>query len=218
MTHAHAIESDTKPGRRERNKRAKLEKIIQAASDLFREHGFEHTTGRQICERADIGTGTLFLYVKDKRELLSLIFQPLAKEAFARLDRKIDKIDKNEPLIDGLIRVFAELFHLYGQDTAMSRLFIQDLLFRDNDSTGLKLLHDELRERVTKLVSAAQRRKELRSDISAEQLGISFLAHYVLWLQMWLGSGGVSRSSATRGLRLALQLQIEGAGKERTDQ
>jgi AcrR family transcriptional regulator len=168
-----------------------------------------------ICERADIGTGTRFLYVKDKREQLSLIFQPLAKEAFARLDRKIDK---SESLIDGLIRVFAELFHLYGQDTAMSRLFIQDLLFRDNDSTGLKLLHDELRERVTKLVSAAQRRKELRSDISAEQLGISFLAHYVLWLQMWLGSGGVSRSSATRGLRLALQLQIEGAGKERTDQ
>ena len=153
--------------------------------------------------------------MKDKREQLSLIFQPLAKEAFARLDRKIDK---SESLIDGLIRVFAELFHLYGQDTAMSRLFIQDLLFRDNDSTGLKLLHDELRERVTKLVSAAQRRKELRSDISAEQLGISFLAHYVLWLQMWLGSGGVSRSSATRGLRLALQLQIEGAGKERTDQ
>ncbi|MFT4826386.1 MAG: hypothetical protein ACI9J0_004331, partial [Cryomorphaceae bacterium] len=93
---------------------------------------------------------------------------PLAKEAFARLDRKTHKIDKNEPLIDGLIRLFAELFHFYGQDTAMSRLFIQDLLFRDNDSTGLKLLHDELRERVTKLVSAAQRRKGKVPDSNPE--------------------------------------------------
>ena len=56
-------------GLRERNKREKLVRIRAAARALFAKRGFEATTAREICERAGIGTGTLFLYVKD----LSLI-------------------------------------------------------------------------------------------------------------------------------------------------
>lgn len=214
MPQLHSIENGRKPGLRERNKLDKLERITRAAGDLFREQGFEQTTGRQICERADIGTGTLFLYVKDKRELLSLIFQPLAKETFARLSRGLGK---NESLVDGLVRVFGAFFGLYGRDPAMSRLFVQDLLFRGDDSPDLQMLHDELQNRVTELVSDAQSRKELRSDVSAERLGISFLAHYVFWLQLWLGSGGVSRRAANQGLRAALQIQFDGAVQKGID-
>lgn len=208
MPQIQPIKNDEKPGLRERNKRDKLERIVQAAGDLFREQGFEQTTGRQICDRAGIGTGTLFLYVKDKRELLALIFQPLARDVFARLSRGLGK---NESLLEGLARLFGALFRLYARDHAISTLFVQDLLFSGDDSPGMQSLHDELRDRVIELVGDAQERKELRSDLSAEQLSIAFLAHYGLWLQLWLGSGGVSQRAATQGLRSALQLQFEGA-------
>ena len=60
-------------GRRERNKQAKLDRIIAAAAELFAERGVEEVTTQQIADRADIGTGTLFLYAKTKGELLLLV-------------------------------------------------------------------------------------------------------------------------------------------------
>src|SRR5262245_47787906 len=62
-------------GLRERNKRDKQQRIVNAARELFREKGFEATTAREVCKRAQIGTGTLFLYVKDKHELLLWAFR-----------------------------------------------------------------------------------------------------------------------------------------------
>ncbi len=70
-------------GLRERNKREKLERITASARELFRSKGFDETTAREICERARIGTGTLFLYVRDKRELLFLCFEADARRLFA---------------------------------------------------------------------------------------------------------------------------------------
>ncbi|MFT3832438.1 MAG: TetR/AcrR family transcriptional regulator [Micropruina sp.] len=61
------------PGRRERNKRAKLERITAAAGELFAAHGVDEVTTQQIADAADIGTGTLFLYAKTKGELLLLV-------------------------------------------------------------------------------------------------------------------------------------------------
>lgn len=60
-------------GRRERNKQVKLDRITAAAAELFAEHGVDEVTTQQIADKADIGTGTLFLYAKTKAELLLLV-------------------------------------------------------------------------------------------------------------------------------------------------
>jgi AcrR family transcriptional regulator len=60
-------------GRRERNKQEKLDRITAAASELFAERGVDEVTTQEIAEKADIGTGTLFLYAKNKGELLLLV-------------------------------------------------------------------------------------------------------------------------------------------------
>lgn len=59
--------------RRERNKQQKLERITAAAAELFAAHGIDDVTTQQIAEKADVGTGTLFLYAKTKGELLLLV-------------------------------------------------------------------------------------------------------------------------------------------------
>ncbi|NRI68577.1 TetR/AcrR family transcriptional regulator [Rhodococcus sp. MS16] len=60
-------------GRRERNKQQKLDRITAAASELFAEYGVDEVTTQQIAEKADVGTGTVFLYAKTKGELLLLV-------------------------------------------------------------------------------------------------------------------------------------------------
>ena len=71
-------------GRRERNKQQKLDRITAAASELLAEHGIEDVTTQQIADKADIGTGTLFLYAKTKGELLLLVQNAHYAEALQR--------------------------------------------------------------------------------------------------------------------------------------
>jgi TetR/AcrR family transcriptional regulator len=71
-------------GRRERNKQEKLNRIIAAAAELFAAHGVDDVTTQQIADKADIGTGTLFLYAKSKGELLLLVQNSSYAEALVQ--------------------------------------------------------------------------------------------------------------------------------------
>ncbi|MGA8788453.1 MAG: helix-turn-helix domain-containing protein, partial [Paenarthrobacter sp.] len=51
-------------GRRERNKQEKLDRITAAARELFTQYGVDEVTTQQVAEKADVGSGTLFLYAK----------------------------------------------------------------------------------------------------------------------------------------------------------
>jgi len=199
-------------GRRERNKQEKLERIVQAAGELFRDQGFEATTSRQICERAGIATGTLFLYVRDKRELLFLFFRPRAEGVFARLP---GGLREGEDVVDGLMALFGGLLRLYGADPPLARLFVAELLFRRDQAASMRELSSELATRVGHIVADGRARGQLRSDVDVEVLGHAMSAHYALFIQLWLGRGVIGRRKAERRLRQALELQLSGiaAGK-----
>lgn len=66
--------AEAKPGRRERARHEKHERIFRAASELFAEGGFEAVTTQQISDRADVAAGTLFRYAASKRELLLMVY------------------------------------------------------------------------------------------------------------------------------------------------
>jgi AcrR family transcriptional regulator len=70
--------------RRDRNKQEKRDRIIAAAGRLFALHGVDEVTTQQIADEADIGSGTLFLYAKNKGELLLLVLNSTYAEALQR--------------------------------------------------------------------------------------------------------------------------------------
>jgi AcrR family transcriptional regulator len=71
-------------GRRERNKQQKLDRIVDAARELFAARGVDDVTTQEIADKADIGAGTLFLYAKTKGELLLLVQNSGYDDALAR--------------------------------------------------------------------------------------------------------------------------------------
>lgn len=54
-------------------KDATRRRIVEAASDLFRDGGFEATTTRDLARRAGIATGTLFNYFETKEAVLAAL-------------------------------------------------------------------------------------------------------------------------------------------------
>src|SRR5678816_2187787 len=67
-------------GKRDQNKEQTKERILIAALDLFREHGLEGTTTRQISRKAGIAEGTLFNYFETKEDLALYFFQKETEE------------------------------------------------------------------------------------------------------------------------------------------
>lgn len=55
---------------RERKQLQAREKIVRAASELFRERGFEAVSVTDIADRADVGRTTFFRYFGDKQEVV----------------------------------------------------------------------------------------------------------------------------------------------------
>jgi TetR/AcrR family transcriptional regulator len=122
--------SSTSPvvGRRERNKQAKLERITQAASDLFSRHGVDEVTTQQIAEAADVGAGTLFLYAKTKGELLLL-----AQNAnYARsLDEGIRASRGAATAVDGIVDVLTPIVHCNRAQVENGRTYLREMAFGD---------------------------------------------------------------------------------------
>jgi AcrR family transcriptional regulator len=194
-------------GRREHNKREKLARIRTAARSLFARQGFEATTAREICERAGIGTGTLFLYVRDKRELLFLTFEEDARRIFAEARaagaRETDLCEK-------LMAIFSRFIEYYARDPAHAKALLQELFFREHDPDRMGRLTLEFGAHVAELVAQAQARRELRADVSPFHTSSALFAHYTYWILGWLGAAIVSRAGAEDGLRRSLELQLDG--------
>jgi AcrR family transcriptional regulator len=74
--------------RRDRQKTLLRTEIVEAARELFVKHGYESVSMRRIAEKIEYSPTTIYLYFKDKSELISAI----CEETFARLNRKIEKV------------------------------------------------------------------------------------------------------------------------------
>jgi len=73
--------------RRKREKLALRQEILTAARQLFAKEGYESVSMRRIAQKIEYSPTTIYLYFKDKREL---IFE-LCEETFALLTKKIEK-------------------------------------------------------------------------------------------------------------------------------
>ncbi len=74
--------------RREREKEELRQEILDAARELFVIEGYENVSMRRIAEKINYSPTTIYLYFKDKADLLYQI----CEETFAKLVNKGDKI------------------------------------------------------------------------------------------------------------------------------
>jgi AcrR family transcriptional regulator len=188
-------------GLRERNKADKLQRIRQAASELFVEKGYDDTTIREIAQRADVGFGTLFTYASDKRDLLFLIFND---ELAATVEQATRDARKKEELPDQLVAFFRGFYRFFGARPALSRIVLREMTFYlSGKQAGIfQRSRRLLLERVTQLVAQAQADGRIRKDEDAELLGRALFSIYTAELRDWIG--GDAPVDLRRGL---VQLQ-----------
>jgi AcrR family transcriptional regulator len=115
-------------GRRERNKQDKLDRIIAAASELFAGHGVDEVTTQQIADKADIGTGTLFLYAKTKGELLLLVQNAHYAEALERGRADAETIPG---ALDAVLAIVRPIVECNRTQIDNGRTYLREMVFGD---------------------------------------------------------------------------------------
>ena len=87
--------------RREREKEQLRQTILDAARELFVNEGYENVQMRRIADKIEYSPTTIYLYFKDKTELLFAI----CDETFAKLSKKLASINQEggDP-VEGLRR------------------------------------------------------------------------------------------------------------------
>ncbi|MCX6550135.1 MAG: TetR/AcrR family transcriptional regulator [Acidobacteria bacterium] len=75
--------------RRTRHRVNLRREILDAASQLFVEEGYQRVTMRRIAERIEYSPTTIYLYFKDKAEL----FQAICEETFSQLTGTLERLE-----------------------------------------------------------------------------------------------------------------------------
>jgi AcrR family transcriptional regulator len=76
--------------RREKEKENLRGEIFAAAADLFANEGYESVSMRKIAERIEYSPATIYLYFKDKKDLL----RQICENTFAHLGNRLGTIEK----------------------------------------------------------------------------------------------------------------------------
>ncbi|WP_447886233.1 TetR/AcrR family transcriptional regulator [Serratia fonticola] len=95
--------------------------ILQAASELFQEIGYESTSVDSIVRSAGIAKGTFYYYFKSKDEVLAALAQQLCAEMVAR-----SQIIADDPQL-GAIEKFCAIIAAQNQTVEAGQALVEDL-------------------------------------------------------------------------------------------
>ncbi len=198
-------------GLRTRNKLEKLRRIKEAAQNLFVAKGFDDTTMREIAVRAGVGLGTIFLYAKDKRDLLFLtINEPLENVT----QQAEDAVDPTAPLIDNLLSVAKLHYRFFGKQPALARLALREMIFYDSGAQAAPF--QKTRDRLIRLfghtIELAIVNKEIAPNEPPLFAGWTLFCIFQVELRRWLANDVTNLRTGLSELERALGLLISGFG------
>jgi AcrR family transcriptional regulator len=195
-------------GRRETNKREKLARIRRAARDVFLRKGFEAATVREIASAADVAFGTLFLYAKDKRDLLLLIFE---EELPVLSDRAFRKAKADLPFIDQLMAYFTEVYTYFNSTPQLSRDMLREITFSGGIvATRLWTSVQGNEKHLAMLVARAQSTGHVSSSITPDLAAHVIFSLYRIEIRFCLDDNKPDIAGSLGKLRRAFEVLFVG--------
>lgn len=189
---------------REQNKADKLWRIKQAARKLFSEKGYEATTIKDIADVAGVSVGTIFLYARDKGDLVCLMAADRLKDEFARA---FWQCGTSKPLLEQLVSVCSHMFKDSVSNVALSRILITQMV----GNRSKHLIDEWIEDRFRLLLAAAGERGEVKCD------DLAFVAHtinlsYLAVMRHWIMSERPRPAQGAAKVRRILGLMLTGLG------
>ncbi len=113
----------------------KYHQILDAAVKVFAEQGFFQSTVSKIAKEAGVADGTIYLYFKNKDDILVQFYEYKTKQVFERFRAAVAQGDTAEQKLRNLISTHLEEFQkdlnfaiVYQAETHQHRRLAQDVI------------------------------------------------------------------------------------------
>jgi AcrR family transcriptional regulator len=215
MTQIASDSTSVSQTRRERNKVARLQRIIDGARHVFHAKGYYGASIEDLAEAADIGTATLYSYARDKRDLLMMVVNA---DLDALTDTSFATLPRNGSLADQLVHVFRDRFTYWASDIELARVVVHQTLDSGHESQTARYhaRRQQMDQLIAKLVddqiASGAIAKAIDSKLMARLLFDLCLGEQVRWL--YLPSPNVDTGMAD--LQSVLQLALQNICKRTT--
>ena len=93
-----------------KEKNDKYHRILEAAVRIFAKQGFHQSTVAQIAKEAGVADGTIYLYFKNKDDILVQFFSYRTKQVFEQFQAEVDRASNSLDKLRNLIRRHLEEF------------------------------------------------------------------------------------------------------------
>jgi AcrR family transcriptional regulator len=203
------------PSLRERGKTDKGRRIREAAREVFIERGYEEATTREIAARADVSIGTVFVYARDKRDLLLLIVND-ELDAVSVKGRAVMK--QPGTLLERLLAFFRLRYVYWSKEPRLARPALRETF----DFLEPDVKHGEETRRfyhrrpmvmadIEQMILDAQSAGEVAADVPAAELASLIFNIYLIEARRWLSADSPRASKGIERLGVVLGLVLRGA-------
>lgn len=198
-------------GLRERGKRERLRRIKEAAFEIFRSEGYEGASTRQIAQRADVSSGTLFAYAKDKRDLLFLLMN---EDLDAIADRAIASAPSAGSAVDRIVSLLTPIYLYFSRDPDLARTTVHEsarLDLRLELGAQAERFHARMQRwqgEITGILRQAELRGTTRAEDEVALLGRAIFSAHLDQVRRWLQQDKPQADAGIRELARLVQVII----------
>ena len=171
-----------------RRENDKYQRILEAAIKVFAEQGFFQSTIAQIAKEAGVADGTIYLYFKNKDDILVQFFNYKAKQVF---DGFREEVNRAENAVDKLRNLVRRHLAEFQRDRNMA------ILYQLETHQSSRLAEEQIKEMsnmyldiVAEIMEQGQQEGLIRKN-----LYLSLVKRFILGavdevINTWIHSGG----------------------------
>jgi TetR/AcrR family fatty acid metabolism transcriptional regulator len=146
----------------QKNKSEKYNNILNSAGAVFAEYGFYKATIAQIAARAGVADGTLYLYFKNKDDILYQFISFKTDVVFKKMNAAVEKGQNAEEKLRYLIRCHLEEFQ---NDKNMAIIFQSEVRYLRDIESQIKDISKMYLDLLSDIIEQGQTEGSMRQDL-----------------------------------------------------
>jgi TetR/AcrR family fatty acid metabolism transcriptional regulator len=171
----------------QKSRSEKYHKILKNAGIVFAEFGFYKATISQIADRAGVADGTLYLYFKNKDDILYQFISFKTEMVFKKMRAAVEQGKTAENKLRNLIRCHLEEFQ---NDKNMAVIFQSEVRYLREIESQIKDISKMYLDLLSDIIEQGQIEGSMRQDLFVGLVKRFILGAVEGVISTWVAAGG----------------------------